>query len=243
MDTVTGQKWLIGIFSVLLIVVLIIVAGVEMKKTRLERPEIEVSGTTKECINCHAKKGVAVKLIDEWRWSEHAEKGIGCHECHEAREGDFDAMKCPESSMLIAKHPTPGDCRECHERQVKEFANSKHAVSQSMMALKGPDRNVFEPPVTTKHGCEQCHHIGNFWPDESIGECDACHSKHRFDIAQAGTPRRAASVISARTIRTSSSFLNRSTGTSTAPSQTNTTGITGRANRFPSARPPAPPAT
>ena len=43
MDTVTGQKWLIGIFSVLLIVVLIIVAAVEMKKTRLERPEIEIS--------------------------------------------------------------------------------------------------------------------------------------------------------------------------------------------------------
>jgi hydroxylamine dehydrogenase len=185
MDTVNAQKWLIGIFSVLLIVVLIIVAGVEMKRTRLERPEIEISGATEDCITCHEKKGVAVKLTGEWKLSEHAEMGIGCMECHGAQEGEWDAMRCPESDILIAKHPTPKDCRECHERQVKEFANSKHAVSQAMMALKGPDRNVFEPTLATKHGCEQCHHIGNYWPDKSIGECDACHSKHRFDIAQA----------------------------------------------------------
>jgi hydroxylamine dehydrogenase len=184
-DTVTAQKWLIGILSVLLIVVLIIVAGVEMRKTRLERPEIEISGVTTECINCHEKKGVAPKLIDDWKWSKHAEMGIGCIECHHAAEGEWDALRCPESNMLIAKHPTPGDCQECHERQVKEFANSKHAVSQTMMALKGPDRNVFEPTIATKHGCEQCHHIGNYWPDKSIGECDACHSKHRFQPAMA----------------------------------------------------------
>jgi hypothetical protein len=54
-----------------------------------------------------------------------------------------------------------------------------------MMSLKGPDRNVFEPTIATKNGCEQCHNIGNYWPDGSIGECDACHSKHRFDPAQA----------------------------------------------------------
>jgi hypothetical protein len=184
MDIVTAQRWLIGIFSVLLIVILIIVAGVEMKKTRLQRPEIEISTTTRECINCHEKKGVAVQLNKEWKLSEHAEMGIGCIECHEAKEGEWDAMRCPESDIIIGKHPTPKDCQECHKPQVQEFANSKHAISQLMMAFKGPDRNVFEPTIGTKHGCEQCHHIGNYWPDGSIGECDACHSKHRFDIAQ-----------------------------------------------------------
>ena len=185
MDTVTAQKWLIGIFSVLLIVVLTIVAGVEMKKTSSDRPEIEISGTTKDCITCHEKKGVAPKLIEEWELGKHAEMGIGCFDCHEAKEGDFDEFKCPESEYLIGKHPTPKDCQECHEQEVKEFANSKHAVAQIMMGLKGPDRYVFEPTITTKHGCEQCHHIGNYWPDGSIGECDACHSKHRFDVGLA----------------------------------------------------------
>ncbi len=185
MNTVTAQKWLIGIFSLLVIVILMIVAGVEMKKTRSMRPEIEISSTTRDCMTCHKNEGVAPKLITEWELSRHAEMGIGCYDCHEAKEGDWDEFTCPESNYRVAKHPTPKDCDECHEDQVAEFANSKHAVGQVMMALKGPDRNVFEPTIATKHGCEQCHQIGNYWPDQSVGECDACHSKHRFDIAQA----------------------------------------------------------
>lgn len=188
MDTVKAQQWLIGIFSVLLIVALLIVAGVEMKKTRTTKPEIDIDKVTADCINCHEKKGVAVKQIEEWKESRHAVMGIGCFECHQAQKGDFDAWKCPESPYLVGKHPTPKDCANCHEDQVKEFGNSKHAVAQIMMALKGADRNVFEPTVATKHGCEQCHNIGNYWPDGSIGECDACHSKHRFSLAQARHP-------------------------------------------------------
>ncbi len=188
MDIVKAQQWLIGIFSVLLIVALLIVAGVEMKKTRTFKPEIEIDETTAKCINCHEKRGVAVKLIDEWKESRHAVMGIGCNECHEAAADDFDAFRCPESEFLIGKHPTPKDCNKCHEDQVKEFNNSKHAAAQIMMALKGSDRNVFQPTLTTKHGCEQCHNIGNYWPDGSIGECDACHSKHRFSLKQARHP-------------------------------------------------------
>ncbi|MFZ0389194.1 MAG: multiheme c-type cytochrome [Calditrichia bacterium] len=185
MDSVKAQQWLIGIFSVLLIVILIIVAGYEMKKSRVYEPEIEIDEVTGQCINCHTDKGIAVKLIEEWHASRHAEIGIGCNECHHAEEGEFDAMRCPESDLVIGRHPTPGDCAECHAEQVAEHTNSKHAVGQVMMALKGPDRNVFEPTISTKNGCEQCHNIGNYWPDGTIGECDACHSKHRFDPAQA----------------------------------------------------------
>ena len=188
MSGVKVQQWLIGFFSVTLIVALLIVAGVEMKKSRTFKPAIEIDETTEKCINCHEKRGIAVKLIDEWKASKHAVMGIGCYECHEAKEGEFDAFRCPESDLIIGKHPTPKDCSKCHEREVEEFSNSKHAVAQIMMALKGPDRNVFEPTIATKHGCEQCHNIGNYWPDGSIGECDACHSKHRFSIAQARRP-------------------------------------------------------
>ncbi len=188
MDTVKAQQWLIGIFSVLLIVILLVVAGVEMKKSRTYEPEIEVDEISARCINCHEKKGLAPKMITEWKASKHAVVGTGCIECHEAKPDDFDAFKCPESDILIGKHPTPNDCAKCHEEQVAEFGNSKHGVAQIMMALKGPDRNVFEPTISTKHGCEQCHNIGNYWPDGSIGECDACHSKHRFSLVQARKP-------------------------------------------------------
>ena len=186
MDTVKAQQWLIGIFSTLLIVILMILAGVEMKKSREYKPEIEIDKTTAQCINCHETKGIAVKQSDAWKESKHAVMGIGCNECHEAQKGDFDAQKCPESDFLIARHPTPKDCAKCHKKEVEEFADSKHA--HQFWLLKNADRAVFENPISTRHGCEQCHQIGNLWPDGSVGECDACHAKHSFSKAVARQP-------------------------------------------------------
>jgi len=185
-DVLTMQKILIGIFSSLLVVTLVIVAGVEMKKTRADKPEIEITGVTKQCISCHEKKGTAVGTTTQWMESKHAEQGIGCIECHEAQEGDWDAFKCPESDILVARHPTPKDCAECHEQQVQEFADSKHA--HQFWLIKNTDRSIFEFPIATRHGCEQCHQIGNIWPDNSVGECDACHAKHTFSKAIARQP-------------------------------------------------------
>jgi hypothetical protein len=185
-DALTAQKILIGLFSFLLVVTLVVVAGVEMKKTRAERPEIEVVGVNKRCISCHEQKSIAPKVVDQWKESLHAEQGIGCMECHEAQEGDWDAFYCPESDILVARHPTPKDCAECHDQQVAEFANSKHA--HQFWLMKNADRAIFESPLVTRHGCEQCHNINTVWPDQSVGECDACHTKHSFSKAVARQP-------------------------------------------------------
>lgn len=186
MDTVKTQQWLIGIFSVLLVVVLIIVAGVEMKQSRSFKPHVDIDKTTGQCITCHEDKGIAEKQITAWEESMHAEMGIGCYECHEAKEEDFDAFYCTESDLLVARHPTPKDCSECHEQQVKEFADSKHA--HQFWLLKNADRSVFELPIATRHGCEECHNVGAIWPDQSVGECDVCHAKHSFSKAVARQP-------------------------------------------------------
>lgn len=180
------QRLLVGAFSLLTLVVLIIVAAVEMKRTRETAPVIEISGVTKRCVDCHTEKGIAVKLICQWKESIHAEQNIGCYDCHEAVTGDFDAFTCPESDLLVARHPTPKDCAECHEQQVKEFADSKHA--HQFWLIKNEDRSIFENPISTRNGCEQCHNIGNVWPDQSVGECDACHAKHSFSKVIARQP-------------------------------------------------------
>ncbi|GAB4377816.1 MAG: hypothetical protein Kow0042_26080 [Calditrichia bacterium] len=186
MDTIKAQQWLIGIFGVLLIVVLMIVAGYEMKKSREFKPEIEIDEMSAKCINCHEHKGIAVTQIDAWKESRHAVMGIGCYECHEPQKGDFDEFTCSESDIPVARHPTPRDCRECHEQQVMEFAESKHA--HQFWLLKNADRAVFENPISTRHGCEQCHQISNLWPDGSVGECDVCHAKHSFSKEVARQP-------------------------------------------------------
>jgi hydroxylamine dehydrogenase len=186
MSNIKIQQWLIGVFSILLIVTLMIVATVEVKKTQEHKPEIDIDKISNQCITCHEIENIAVKQIDAWKESKHAIMGIGCNECHEAEKDDFDAQYCPESDYLIARHPTPKDCAECHEQQVAEFANSKHA--HQFWLLKNADRAIFENPISTRHGCEECHQIGNIWPDGSVGECDACHPKHSFDMAVARQP-------------------------------------------------------
>lgn len=185
-DSVQTQKMIVGIFSVLLAVILIIVAGVEMKQSVSSAPIIEISGVNKRCVDCHSSKGFAVKAIDHWKQSIHAEQNIGCVDCHTAQKDDFDSFFCPESDLLVAKHPTPKDCAECHEKEVAEFTNSKHA--HQFWLISNADRAVFEFPIATKHGCEQCHNIGNMWPDGSVGECDACHPKHTFSKSVARQP-------------------------------------------------------
>ncbi len=137
------------------------------------------------CIACH--ESLTPKVIEQYRQSQHAgSNGATCMDCHEAEKGDWDATQ--HNGFLIGTHPTPKDCSRCHEKEVSENMASKHAIAQLRMS-QGGDRNKFEPPIATKHGCEQCHQIGNYWPDGSIGECDACHSKHRFDLAEARNPQ------------------------------------------------------
>jgi len=154
-NSLATQKLIVGIFSILLLIILIIVAAVEMKQTMVPELIVDISGENKNCVSCHIEKGIAVKSIDLWKKSLHAEMSISCVDCHTAKEGDFDAFFCPESDFLVARHPTPKDCAECHEQQVNEFADSKHA--HQFWLIKNTDRSVFENPISTRHGCEQCH--------------------------------------------------------------------------------------
>ena len=143
----------------LLIVILIIVASVEMKQSASEKPHIEIDKKSAQCITCHEKQNIAVKQVEAWKDSKHAVMGIGCTECHTAQEDDFDAFKCPQSDVLVARHPTPKDCAECHDQEVAEHKNSKHGHQFWLFA--NADRAIFENPISTRHGCEQCHQIGN----------------------------------------------------------------------------------
>jgi len=185
-----AKKWLVFIVSIFFLVALLLVAKNESvrfaKKMGVEPHNVHVGDVSAKCIECHTRKGVAPKMIDHWKASLHAEKGIDCIKCHEAKKGDFDAFTCPGSSMLVAKHPTPKDCAQCHKQQVQEYTESKHAFP--FWQYKNADRSVFEPIIGTKHGCEECHNLTTFWPDGSVGECDICHPKHTFSIRVARQP-------------------------------------------------------
>lgn len=110
------------------------------------------------CEGCHRKTSPA--LVLEWERSLHAQKGIGCVDCHGAKEGDPDAWlhHGRPVSMLV----TPKDCAGCHSEQYEQFTASRHARAGEIVnsldnvlaerAAGMPGNNA-----TAVNGCWQCH--------------------------------------------------------------------------------------
>jgi hydroxylamine dehydrogenase len=151
---------------------------------------LQADDGSQDCIDCHTEE--TPKMVQAWEGSKHnpalADDGAGatCLACHKAEADDFDAWD--HEGVTIGSHPTPKDCAGCHEDEVLEFSRSKHAATSMIFMGNSFDRKVFEPTLATKHGCQECHNIGHMWPDQSVGECDACHAKHSFDVAVARNP-------------------------------------------------------
>jgi hypothetical protein len=186
----TVKKIIIIVLSVAFATALIAVQWVEIGRERGGPAKRAVAGEQAQvCIDCHGDQDGSPKLIAAWQDSIHAEQGVDCMSCHSIVDDDsWDEFTCPGSTIPVATHPTPKDCSACHEQAVTEFARSKHGATAMIFFSKSFDRTVFEPTIATKHGCQECHGIGHFWPDQSVGECDACHPKHSFDVAVARDP-------------------------------------------------------
>ena len=117
-------------------------------------------------------------------------------------------------AMLIP----PAVCGECHEDAVEQFHASGHeragvqyegkdAMQTLIHTHEGRD-NPELSGASDETGCQQCHGvtftvdetghpsnetypsagIGNVYPTGEIGNCTVCHSRHRFDIAEARKP-------------------------------------------------------
>ncbi|MBI5464652.1 MAG: cytochrome C552 [Ignavibacteriales bacterium] len=200
------MKYFIGALSLILFIALTVVGYVEVKASKEEiRPYI--SATNKKCIDCHVKKGIGEGQVNDWKHSRHAEKGIGCIECHKADGKDPDAYK--HEGFIIATIVSPKDCSKCHEDEGKEFQESHHAQAAKFIgSLDNFLGNIVEGPAAANAGCRQCHGsevrvmaggkldpatwpntgMGRINPDGSKGSCTACHARHSFSTAQARQP-------------------------------------------------------
>ncbi|MBI5326751.1 MAG: cytochrome C552 [Deltaproteobacteria bacterium] len=200
------MKYFIGALSLILFIALTIVGYVEVKASKEEiRPYI--SAQNKKCIDCHIKKGIGEGQINDWKQSRHAEKGIGCIECHKADGKDPDAFK--HEGFIVATIVSPKDCSKCHEDEGKEFQESHHAQAAKFIgSLDNILGNIVEGPAAANSGCRQCHGsevkvlangkldsatwpntgMGRINPDGSKGSCSACHARHSFSKAQSRQP-------------------------------------------------------
>ena len=147
--------------------------------------------TEAKCVECHMK--ATAGIVGDWKLSAHADADVTCDVCH------GDGHKSAED-VAKAKIPTPATCAECHEEQVDQFKEGKHALAWA--AMKAMPTAHWQPMALMEgmKGCGGCHKIGLKTEDEikalkkggagfGVASCDACHTRHLFSKKEAQQPQ------------------------------------------------------
>ncbi|MCB9889769.1 MAG: hydroxylamine oxidoreductase [Planctomycetes bacterium] len=151
---------------------------VERKRheTGTAKAPIAVPASSQRCVSCHDEKSPGITA--QWRDSTHAEKGVGCVDCHQADKGDADAFQ--HEGYTIATVVTPRDCARCHAKVTEEFERSHHAKAGNILAsldnllaetVEG-SRNPFDPHAKTA-GREDLHKVDGM--SSAATGCKQCH--------------------------------------------------------------------
>ena len=123
-----------------------------------------------QCIRCH--EGITPGIVADWRASRHAraDKPVHCSRCH---GNDHQALQLP----------TPRVCGDCHEKEHAEFRDeARYGFPSHVLAMeRAVDAPHFaDKPKAEVQSCTQCHSVAT--------KCDSCHTRHRFDAAEARRP-------------------------------------------------------
>lgn len=143
---------------------------------------------------------------------------VDCHEVDSNSPLSIPNIEDHEDvGVAVAALVTPKTCASCHEDQVDQFNASGHfraalqiEPKEGLAALIFKHEGQSHPEVSgasNETGCIQCHGvrvevvdgrassetwpsagIGTIWPDESVGNCAVCHSRHTFEMAEARKP-------------------------------------------------------
>jgi hypothetical protein len=177
--TLETKRYVIAAMGGLFLVSLVLVQWMETARKAEEaglRPHsVSVPAESRECVECHAEENPGI--IAHWEGSTHAEKGVGCLECHTAAEEDADSYL--HHGEQIATIVTPRDCARCHDHEQAEFAQSHHAAAGNILAsldnflaetvegarmdfnphspTPGKAVNMVNGFASAFSGCQQCH--------------------------------------------------------------------------------------
>jgi len=122
------------------------------------------------CVQCH--EGITPGIVTDWRASRHAQADeiVYCSSCH---GNDHQQLRLP----------TPGVCGGCHEKQHGEFQDeARYGFPSHVLAMQQAvdARHFVDKPKAEVQSCVQCHSVAT--------KCDSCHTRHRFDAAEARRP-------------------------------------------------------
>ena len=135
--TLDQKRWVIGGLGFLFLLSLVAVQWLEVSRRRHEESggragasAVSVPDASRQCVDCHTQ--VSTGIVDHWKGSTHAEKGVACLDCHKA--GDKDADMFSHYGRQIATIVTPRDCASCHPTESAEFAVSHHSKAGNILA-------------------------------------------------------------------------------------------------------------
>jgi hydroxylamine dehydrogenase len=174
-----------------------------------EGPRNVLADSNNECVSCH--ENTTPGIVEQYGHSSMAAANVTCQDCHEVKE-DYPGSIEHEDTFILGK-PTTAMCETCHQAEVAQFNQSRHALpaytamygteglSEEHLAMYeaipegsfSPDKQrnaIFEleGSAITRFACEGCHTIGAPAPDGSVGKCTACHLRHEFSLEQARKP-------------------------------------------------------
>ncbi len=177
--TLDTKRYVIGGLGALFLVSLVLVQWMETarraEEVGLRRASVTPPASSAQCVDCHAQANPGI--VQQWEGSTHAERGVGCTECHSSGEEDADGFS--HYGQRIATIVTPRDCSRCHLTEGEEFAASHHSLAGNILAsldnflaetVEG-SRVPFRPHSPTPgrvvesvngmasafSGCQQCH--------------------------------------------------------------------------------------
>ena len=127
------------------------------------------------CLSCHEKSSPMV--VEQWQVSAHGKEGVMCMDCHDPEiTKTIVSDRCSEKVAVVI---SPTVCANCHEKEVEEQDNTKHATTMHFFV------NVLKEGWTVKGanndaeratGCYPCH--GSVikdelnwvnWPNNGVG--------------------------------------------------------------------------
>ena len=131
--TLNTKRIIIAVLGAAFLASLLFVQWMEVLRKREEAGlaplHIAVASESKRCVDCHTEKTPGI--VEHWKGSTHAAKGVACIECHEAKPGDPDGYD--HEGQYIATLVTPRDCARCHPREYEEFSASHHAAAGNIL--------------------------------------------------------------------------------------------------------------
>lgn len=187
------KRLVIAILGVTFLVSLVFVQWMETtrraEEAGLTAHHISVPQSSKQCVECHKQSTPA--MIEHWKGSTHAEKGVGCFECHSADASDADSFE--HYGSRIATVVTPTDCGRCHTQVAAEFGRSHHAAAGNILhsldnflaeVVEG-SRVPFEPhsPTPGKAGAGPVNGMA-----AAFTGCQQCHGSKVALMSTAGSP-------------------------------------------------------